>query len=203
MAKYSRDDLDRFHDYGIHIPTRTIYMGSETSSEFDGESGVDFLMAERIVKNLHILDAMGDQPITIIMNNVGGDVYHGMAIYDAIKACRNKVIIHGMGNVMSMATLILQAGDERILSPHAVFMIHHGYDRKDGHVKTVRSWIKFGERFDEILNLIYLDRIRQKKPQFTMKKLDKLLDFDTILTAQEAVNLGLADSVQGEGSTDE
>lgn len=49
-----------------------------------------------------------------------------------------------------------------------------------------------------ILNKIYLDRIREKNKDFTIKKLDKMLDFDTILLPSEAVQLGLADEVESE-----
>jgi len=194
----NRDDLDRFHDYGIYVPTRTVYIGSESADE-NGETGTDFMMAERVIKNLHMLDSMNQEPITIIMNNLGGDVFHGMAIYDAIRKCKSHVTIHATGYVMSMGSLILQAADERVMSPNAVMMIHHGYDSQSNHVKVVRNWVKFGERFDkEVVNNIYLSRIQQRHPDFTMAKLDKLLNFDTILTAQEAVSYGLANRVLGD-----
>lgn len=195
MGRLVKDDIDRFHDYGIHSPSRALYVGSESVNEDGDESGTDAIMAQRVIKNLHILDSASDSPITIIMNNIGGNVFHGMAIYDAIKACRSRIVIKATGHVMSMGSLILQAGDERILSPHAIMMIHHGYDSHDNHVKTIRSWVDFSEEYDEILNKIYLDKIRQKNPNFKNKQLDKMLDFDTLLTAQEAVDLGLADLI--------
>jgi ATP-dependent Clp endopeptidase proteolytic subunit ClpP len=195
--RFTRDEVDRLHDYGIHVPTRTIYIGSEGSDE-NGENGVDFLMAERAIKNLYLLDAASQEPITIILNNPGGDVFHGMAIYDAIRSCRSEVTVKATGYVMSMASLILQAGDERLLSPYSVVMIHHGSDAQEGHVKKIRSWVEFGKRYDSILNKIYLQKIQEKDPGFSQKKLDKLLDFDTLLLAQEAVDLGLADGIYGE-----
>jgi ATP-dependent Clp protease protease subunit len=130
------------------------------------------------------------------MNNLGGYVFHGMAIYDAIKKCRSHITIIGTGQVMSMGSLILQAADKRVLTPSAVMMIHHGYDHHDNHIKTIRNWVKFGEKFDEILNDIYFKKIKEKNSDFNRKKLDKLLDFDTILLASEAVSLGLADEIE-------
>jgi len=197
--RVSRADIDYWQDYGIHIPTRTLYMGSEDTFD-EGESGTDAKMAERVIKNLHALDFASDAPITIIMNNLGGDVFHGMAIYDAIHKCRSHVTIKATGYVMSMGSIILQAADERILTPFAVCMVHHGYDSHDDHVKTVRNWIEFSKKYDKFLAEIYLNKIREKHPDYSMKKLDKLLDFDTILTAQEAVDLGLADSLNEEES---
>jgi ATP-dependent protease ClpP protease subunit len=194
--RLNRDDIDKMHDYGLYVPTRTIYMGSEEVDMEIGESGTDAAMAERVIKNLHILDNAASEPITIIMNNLGGYVFHGMAIYDAIKKCRSHITIIGTGQVMSMGSLILQAADKRVLTPSAVMMIHHGYDHHDNHIKTIRNWVKFGEKFDEILNDIYFKKIKEKNSDFNRKKLDKLLDFDTILLASEAVSLGLADEIE-------
>ena len=196
--KLNRDDLEKYHDLNIHVPTRTIYIGSEGSDPDGSESGVDFLLAEKAIKNLHILDSASDEPINIILNNIGGDVYHGMAIYDAIRSCRSHVTIKGIGNIMSMATLILQAADKRILSKHSVFLLHHGHGAESGHVKEIRSRVEFGKKYDEILNEIYLVKIREKNPDFSRKKLEKLLDFDSILLPKEVVELGLADEVEGD-----
>lgn len=196
--KFSKDDIDRLHDYGIHIPTRTLYMGSEFSEPDGSESGTESKMAEKLIKNLHILDAQSSDEITIIMNNLGGSVIHGMAIFDAIKKCRSHVTIRVYGHVMSMGSIILQAADKRILSPHSIMMVHHGWENVEGHVKSVRNWTDFGKKYDMILNKIYLDRIREKNKDFTIKKLDKMLDFDTILLPSEAVQLGLADEVESE-----
>ena len=86
-------EIEFFFDYGIDVKTKTLYMGSEGYGADDGETGTDFAMAEKVIKGLHVLDSMTQQGITIIMNNLGGDFYHGLAIYDAIKACKNQVKI--------------------------------------------------------------------------------------------------------------
>ena len=51
MAKLNKDDIDKFHNYGIYVPNRTIYMGSEFFDS-DGESGTDGKMAETFIKNI-------------------------------------------------------------------------------------------------------------------------------------------------------
>ena len=104
-ANYARDDIDRYFSYNIHIPTKTMYLGSVEYDSDDGETGTDHGMAEMAIKGLHILDGTRpDKPITIIMNNPGGDEYHGMAIYDAIQACQSEVHIRVFGHAMSMST---------------------------------------------------------------------------------------------------
>lgn len=200
MARKKSEDIEMFHGADIYVPTRRMYIGSQSSAdayvEHGSESGVDHNMAERAIKNLHVLDSISNEEITIIMNNVGGDVVNGMAIYDAIKQCKSPITIEASGNVCSMGSLIFQAANKRVMSKHAVMMLHHGEESKSGHVKIVRNWVDFGKKYDKILNGIYLEKIREKKPDFNMKKLDKLLNFDTILLAEEAIELGLADDVK-------
>jgi ATP-dependent Clp protease protease subunit len=195
MPRYNRDDIDKFHDYGIFIPQRIIYMGSEGSDNSENENGVDYLMAERAIKNLHILDTQSDQPITVIMNNPGGDTYHGMAIYDAIKGCRSHVTVKVFGHAMSMGSIILQAADERLIAPNAKFMMHYGYLALDGHAKNAEKWIEDSKRDDKWMEKMYLEKIQEKQPHFTIARLKRMLEFDTILTAEQTVALGLADQV--------
>lgn len=200
--RVNRDDIDKFHDYGIYIPTRTIYMGSEHVSEVDdfAESGCDAFMAELAVKNLHILDAMAEEPITILMNNIGGDEYHCFAIYDAIKACRSHVAIKVVGHAMSAGSIILQAADERIMLPTSRQMIHYGTWGTYDHSKTTQKHAAEGLKIDKWMEQMYLQRIKEKNPDYRLATLQRRLDHDTFLTAKESVELGLADKVLGEDS---
>jgi ATP-dependent Clp endopeptidase proteolytic subunit ClpP len=197
MAKFTRDDVDKFHDYSLYIPQRTVYMGSEEYSLTEGESGTDGLMAERTIKNLTILEALNQNPITIIMNNIGGDEYHGLAIYDAIKACKSYVTIKVMGHAMSMGSIILQAADSRIMAPNSRQMIHYGQWCFSGHAKTGQKWAKEFDQLDEWMENMYLARIHEKQPQFPIQKLRKLLDHDTFLTPEASILMGLCDKVLG------
>lgn len=198
MGRINHDNVDKFHDYSIYIPTRTLYMGSEENSIEHGESGCDGAMAERMVKNMHILDSMSDEDITILMNNVGGDEYHGFAIYDAIRAARSTVRIIAIGHAMSMGSIIMQAADERIMAPTSRMMIHYGTWGIYDHAKTTQQWAKEGLKIDRWMEAMYMEQILEKQPKFKLKKLQKMLDHDTFLTAQETVELGLADKVLGE-----
>lgn len=195
--KHSGDDIYRFHDYGIYMPTRTIYIGSE-SYEDESESGTDGAMVERTVKNLHVLDHLSQDPINIVMNNLGGDEYACFAIIDAINSCKANVTITAVGHAMSAGSLILQAADERVMAPLAVQMIHYGTWFCSDHSKTFQQWAKEGERIDQWMEQYYLERIREKKPRFLIKTLRDMLDHDTFLTARESKDLGLCDRILGE-----
>lgn len=201
MAKIYKDEIDRFFDYEIYVPTRTIYMGSADHSD-EGESGTDGAMAERIVKALHILDSASDQPITIIMNNIGGDEYHGLAIFDSIKSCRSNVTIKVFGHAMSMGSIILQAADVRIMAPNARMMIHYGTWGVVDHPQTTYKWAEEGKKFDAWMENLFLEKINEKQPDIKKQMLKKWLDHDTFFTAREAVNLGLCDFVLGEESNE-
>jgi ATP-dependent Clp endopeptidase proteolytic subunit ClpP len=201
MKKMQRDDIDKFFDYEIYLPTRTLYMGSASYDEENGESGTDGAMAERIIKGLHILDSSApsnDQPITIIMNNPGGDEYHGMAIYDAIKSCKNHVTIKVIGHAMSMGSIILQAADHRVMSPNSRMMIHYGTKSIQDHAKNFYKWTDEGKKFDSWMEHLFLEKIREKNPHFTLAKVKHMCNFDTFLSATEAIQLGLADKILGE-----
>ncbi len=196
--RINRDDVDKLYDYDLYIPGRVIYMGSTESSIDSGESGVEAIMAERMIKALLLLDQK-DEPITIVMNNPGGDWYHGMAIYDAIKACQSHVTIKVYGMAMSMGGVILQAADKRIIAPNAKFMMHYGYMGMDStHAKIFENWAEESKKINKDMEQIFLLKMQEKDPKMKLSALKKMLDYDTVLNARETVELGLADAVLGE-----
>jgi ATP-dependent protease ClpP protease subunit len=202
-------------------------MGSMGSSDENGEDGTDYHMAETIVKALHILDNQdatslkGEKPINIIMNNIGGDIYHGMAIYDAIANCKNHVTIRVYGHAMSMGSIILQAADQRIMTRHSRIMIHYGNFGSNQHTKVAYKWANETKKFDQIMEDIYLDKIsdrkitlekyltlidkqseipvgnaKNKKIPIGRKELQEMLNFDTIIDAETALELNLVDKIE-------
>lgn len=196
MAKKKQfDDVAIFMEYSIDLSTRTIYMGS--SSDLNEESeGITGRLSERVIKAIHILDSQpGEQELTIIINNPGGDVYEGLAIYDAIKSCKNRVRAVVYGRCMSMASWILQAADERIMAASSVMMIHYGECHISGHSKSAMIWAKEEERLNKVMEEILLEKMKEKIPEVTRTQLHNMIKFDKILTAAEAVELGLADSI--------
>jgi ATP-dependent Clp protease protease subunit len=197
--KYTKDDIDKFHDYEIWLPDNILYIGSNSYIE-DYESGVDHAMAERVIKNLHILDRTinNELGIQIKMNNPGGYVYHGLAIYDAILTCNNSVSITAYGHVMSMGSLIFQAADTRIMSPNSRMMIHFGQSTVSGHLLDIYKTVDELKEIDKIINNIYLKRIKEVKPRFTLEEFKEMIKFDCYLSAKEAIELGLCDKILGE-----
>lgn len=193
MARNISEHADDFHRYGLYLPTRTMVIDGD---EDHANSEITMKSATRDIKNLHVLDNLGNGIITIKLDCVGGDVLAGMRIYDAIRACKNHVIIIA-DSAMSMGSIILQAGDERLINPNGRVMIHAGEVEYASHPQAIDNWRKYDKKMDKIHEDIYLDKIKQKKPRFTREQLQKMLEHDTIFTAQEAVDIGLADKVLG------
>lgn len=200
MARITKDNIDKFYEYDVDLTTRTVYIGSQMLDNGE-ESGINALVAERTIKALHLLEAQapnGDKPITVILNSPGGDVYHGMAIYGAIKACKNHVTIIVYGMAMSMAALILQAADERVIDPMARVMIHYGaMELSSSHTKIFGKWAEEVKKLDKIYFNLLLEKIKLKNPNFKDKQLEDMLNFDTIFNAEETTNIGLADKILG------
>jgi ATP-dependent protease ClpP protease subunit len=185
MTKLIKEDVGTWFEQGIYTPTSTIYIGGEINAQ----------TAEYAIKGILLLK--GRPELSIILNTEGGDVTHGLAIYDTLKSCgETEVTITVVGECYSIGAWILQAGDRRVISPNAELMIHTGTDSfEKEHLKTLRNWVEFGRRREKVEEDIILDRIKEKHPTYTRSRLKKLLDFDTLLTAQGAVDLGLADEV--------
>jgi len=185
MSDKMKGSLETFHDYGVYDYTNTV--------EIFGD--IDKDMCDRTIKNLHMLDNNSGKTITILLKSPGGCVTQGLAIHDAIRYCKNLVRIIGIGGIESMATVILQAGDERLLYKNSYFMIHEGNSTLEGNQKDITQQQKLHKIQEDLCNKIYLEKIKNKKPRYTMKKLIDLMDCDRILMANEIVELGLADKI--------
>lgn len=184
MTKLAKDDVDQFHEHGIHIPSRTLYL-----AETEQEECIKF------TKNIHLLDTMTNAPIKVIMNNCGGDVIHGLAIYDAIKNCSSYVEMYVYGYVMSMGSVILQAADLRYMSDHSSMLLHWGEIEVSDHAKNVEAWMNYGKEIHESMIDIYLSSIRRSHPKYTKKKFLSFITYDKYLSASQAVELGLVDHI--------
>lgn len=180
------DSLDQWHQYGVYTPARLI----DLSGEICEETAVQF------IKNIRLLDHVTEKDIKILINTEGGDVAQGMAIIDAIKECQSKVITHAVGPAHSMGAVILQAGDKRLISANATLMIHIGKaEVPEDHTHNVDRWYKECKRLGKIADDILFDKIKKKKPRFQRKKFEEIITFDTIYSAEKAIEMGLADRI--------
>ena len=204
----SEDLIFQLHNYDVDLKSNHIYlMGVDRGYDLgDGinEPGVEFLMANRFIKNINICMRVNpDKPIVVHMKSCGGLWEEGMAIYDAIKSCPSRVIILNYTHARSMSSLILQAAEKRVMMPHSYFMFHDGSYGIEGTVKAVKSAVDFSKRTENIMLDIYATEMQQKG-SFAGKAKEKITSFlkkemdkkeDVYLTAKQAVSYGLADEV--------
>ena len=195
MSEKIKSDIELYHDHHLWIPTRTISMGSMHSDAELTEGGVDYRMVDVLIKNLDILEDISDKPIIVKMNNVGGDYYHGTAIYDRIKECNCFVTIKVYGHAMSMGAIILQAADERIMMPESTFMIHEGTDGLIGHPRDVENCADEIKRIRTRVNNIFHTRVKEAGKRISYKKLEELQMFNKFMDPKTAIKYGFADKI--------
>ena len=198
-------------EWNLDIRQFALYLTGETMQYDAGddwdkreEPGVEYQMSARLIKNLHILaDIDPKRPVLIHMKTNGGDWNEGMAIYDAIKYSPNPIVILNYTHARSMSSIIFQAASRRIMMPHSNFMFHEGTMGVSGTWKNVVSNVEFAKKDNPIMLEIYTNKMKErgrysKTNKTDIKKmLQGLMDQkeDVYLTAQQAVDWGLADAV--------
>lgn len=164
------------------LQTRSIML----SGEIDKES------AEKVVKQLLILEAENDEPIKVFINSPGGDVDAGFAIYDMAKFVKNEVYMIGMGLVASAATLVLLAvpAERRLGLPNSSYLIHQPMSRMEGVATDIEIYTKQLERTRDRLNSIVSTQTGQ-----SIEVVQRDTDRDHWLDSQEAISYGLISRV--------
>lgn len=174
-------DIDFFHNYDIHLESRTITICDE----------VDDSLFKRVLKNINLL-SQTEGDITILLYGPGGDVTACRAIYDTINLCKNYVKIIGYGEIASASTIIMMAGDERRMTPNSKLMVHIGESAMNyNHPKNIEEHYHNMKDDNAWMEDIYLRRIKEVKPRYTRQQLQDLLVWDKYIKPSEALDLGL------------
>lgn len=178
-----KTELSDWFEYGIDLGSRTLWLGGD----IDGDS------AALTLKGLHILDRT-EGGISIKLSSWGGEWSEGMAIFDAIRTCRNEITVTVFGMAGSMGGIILQAADIRRMTPNSVLMIHYGDESLSDHALNITRQAAWNEKLCREMEELFLSRIREKTPM-TLGAFRKKFSFDVFLTPSEALDLGLADEI--------
>ncbi|NCJ07546.1 ATP-dependent Clp protease proteolytic subunit [Synechococcales cyanobacterium C] len=154
---------------------------------------VDDGIANAIVAYLLYLDS-DDQtkPIYLYINSPGGSVTAGMAIYDTMQHIKSEVVTICVGLAASMGSFLLAAGtkDKRMALPHSRIMIHQPSGGTRGQASDIQIEAKEIIRVRQQLNNIYVEMTGQP-----LKKIEKDMDRDYFMSAEEAQTYGLIDKV--------
>jgi ATP-dependent Clp protease protease subunit len=161
--------------------------------------------ASLIVAQLLFLEAEDpDKDISFYINSPGGSVSAGLAIYDTMQFIRPDVHTIVIGQACSMGSFLAQAGapGKRFVLPESRTMIHRVSSGTPGtrgsvHVQELqfedsKRAFEESQRINRRLTELY---VRHNTAGKTYDEFYELMKFDTFLSAQEAVNMGLADKI--------
>jgi ATP-dependent Clp protease protease subunit len=162
-------------------------------------------MANLIVAQMLYLESVNsEKPIKLYVNSPGGSVTAGLAIYDTMQFVKAPVHTMVMGQAASMGSFLAQAGEagKRYVLPESRTMIHRVSSGTRGtsgsvHVQelqmedAIRSFDE-GKRLNRRLTELY---VKHNSAGKTFEELFDTMKFDTFLSAEEAVDAGLADKV--------
>jgi ATP-dependent protease ClpP protease subunit len=138
------------------------------------------------------------QPWTIYLNSVGGEWFAGAGVVDELISHSlrgggtHEITIKARGLAASMAGIILQAGDYRVIGRNAQLMIHRGGGGVVGTADEIAAQAEWWRHFTDWMISYFLDRTDRISREEFAQKIDRR---DWYLTSVEALELGFVDRI--------
>jgi ATP-dependent Clp protease protease subunit len=162
-----------------------------TLGEIESESVNELI---QMIYDINEEDAKKTQvePIKLIINSFGGELYSGLALVDVIDNSLTPVYTICHGSAMSMALIVYAAGHHRIASKYATFMYHEASYSSEGKLTQHKQELKETERTDKIC-----DEYLLSKTKFTPKQLKDIRDKrgEWYFNVEVAKQYGLVDEI--------
>jgi len=164
------------------LKTRQILLSGEINKE----------LAEKVVRQILVLEADNDNPIYIYIDSPGGDVHAGFAIFDMIRFVKCPVYLIGMGLIASAAALILLAVDKdhRLALPNSQYLIHQPMSGMKGVATDIEIHAQEMAKTRDKLNKIISDATGTP-----LEQVAKDTDRDYWLNSEEAKSYGLVSKI--------
>jgi ATP-dependent Clp protease protease subunit len=152
------------------------------------------------VQSIHqaVLEAQkGDSQLRVSICSVGGSVAAGVGIYDLLRSCGSPVRTEVWGECLSIAVLILMAGDVRAASRNSQLMLHDSAAEVSGScdtndVKTLYHRLKsIDQEYDALVS---------KRSKTPIEQVRKWSEAETYFSASEALKYGLIDEIIDESA---
>jgi ATP-dependent Clp protease protease subunit len=162
---------------------RIIFLGRDVDDE----------IANQIIAVMLYLDSEDSgKDIILYINSPGGMVSAGMAIFDTMQHIKSDVVTICVGLAASMGSFLLAAGakGKRLALPHSRIMIHQPSGGTRGQATDIQIEAKEILRLRHQLNNIYAKNTGQP-----LEKIEKDMDRDYFMSAEEAKEYGLIDRV--------
>lgn len=149
--------------------------------------------AKAVVQTIQKLD--GRQTLVVAINSPGGDFFEGEAIYNAIRRYRGRKVVRIDGLAASAASYVAMAGDEIVMAPGAQIMIHRASITGRIHANSdrLREIMDYLESINRTMNRVFAQRSGQDEA-----RIRDMLAAETWFTAEQALQIGLADRIDGE-----
>lgn len=128
--------------------------------------------------------------LTVVLNSGGGDVFAGLAIYNALREFNHNVTIRVDGLAASIASVVAMAADKIIMAPGSMMMIHKPWMMVIGDINDLDKSKEILQGIEDSVVPIYVSRTGLSK-----EKIEEMLNAETWLTAEQAVELGFADEL--------
>jgi len=175
---------ERAYDiYSRLLKERIIFLGTP----------IDDTVASLIIAQLLFLEAENsDKDIFLYINSPGGYVSAGLGIFDTMNYIKPNVATICMGAASSMAAVLLAGGTsgKRSALPNSRVMIHQPLGGAEGQASDIKI------QADEILRLRQkLNSILSKSTKQTIKKIEKDTDRNFFMSAEEAKEYGIIDTI--------
>lgn len=177
--------------------TKTPFISKpERSVEWFG--GVSYLNLEKVIgriKEFIISDSNGEIQLTV--NSFGGVTGIGMSFYDSVKSVlKPKLTTIGSGDVDSSGIIVFLAGEKRYLTKNTTMLLHLGGRTLESEKRFSTADLEDILKEDKLKDYQYACVVSDAtEGRCTPEKVLELMRHNTILTAEEAVNLGLAHQV--------
>lgn len=136
------------------------------------------------------LSEIGDGDVIVNINSPGGDFFEGQAIHNLLRMHPGQVEVRIIGVAASAASVIAMAGDKIVIPKTAWMMIHNVWSIAIGDKQVFRAIVDDLEKFDQVSADLYAER--SKHP---FREVVKMMDAETYLSGEEAVEKGFADSI--------
>lgn len=149
-------------------------------------------LAEKIVRQLLVLEADSEEPIKLYIDSPGGDADAGYAIFDMIRFIKAPVLIIGMGLVASAGAIILLAApkERRFALPNSHYLIHQPLSGIKGVATEIEIHAQEIEKMRIKINLMI-----SKETGMPVEKVSKDTDRDFWMNADEAKVYNLVSKV--------
>lgn len=140
----------------------------------------------------------GTGDITVWINSPGGDCFAAASIYNMLMDYKGKITVKIDGLAASAASVIAMSGDRVIVSPVSMIMIHNPMTMAAGDKEDMQKAIEMLESVKDSIINAYVN-----KTGLSRNKLSKLMDDETWMDANKAVELHFADEVMKRPGADE